>query len=91
MFSVFIIDILQYVISAHIIKEWTEKEEKKYWEKYRSIEECGDGKQIDYKKPKNLDRIVYWLWRAKIILFLSAIILFLCVLYTQSTPVYIGQ
>ncbi len=62
-------DILQFFISAHLLRWWTRKEEKQRWEAEKAIEG-------DYNKPWWLDYPAFFFFNLKIIsLFFSFIAL----------------
>ena len=73
LFAVLIVDIVQYGVSAWMVKRWTENEEQKNWKKYGSIDKDGDGKEIDYNKPRWLDTFAFTCWIIKMLFFLATL------------------
>lgn len=65
--SFFILDILQYFLGAHILRWWTQCEEKKMWEKKKKI----DG---EYHKPRWLDSPSFTLFNIKIVALFTAFV-----------------
>lgn len=55
----FIADILQYLLSALIIRFWTRSQEKAVWKEKQTID-------VDYQKPAWLDYPAFVLWWTKI-------------------------
>jgi hypothetical protein len=56
----FMLDMLQYMIAAALLRGWTMQAEKKMWAEKQTL----DG---DYEKPAWLDRPSYALWWAKVV------------------------
>lgn len=54
----FILDILQYFISAHLLRWWTRREEKAMWAAHKTL----DG---DYEKPWWIDKPAFILFNLK--------------------------
>ena len=80
LFAVLIVDILQYGSSALLLKQWTEREEEKNLEEHDSIDKNKDGEDLEYKKPRDIDKFAFLCWTLKIVFLLIAIILFLWIL-----------
>ena len=49
---ILLLDFMQYIISAVIMRFWIKKKEEEKWKKYGSIEKHKNGKEIDYEKPQ---------------------------------------
>jgi len=63
----FVFDILQYFLSAHLIRWWTRKEEKRMWEKEETIEG-------EYQKPWWVDSPAFIFFNLKAILLSAAFV-----------------
>jgi hypothetical protein len=59
----FMLDMMQYLIAAVLLRIWIRREEKKKWAEKQTIEG-------DYEKPAWLDHPGYALWLAKVVLLL---------------------
>ncbi|MEW8058542.1 MAG: hypothetical protein AB2787_03645 [Candidatus Thiodiazotropha endolucinida] len=65
--SFFIFDILQYFVSAHLLRWWTRKEEKKMWVKENTIEG-------EYHKPWWIDSPAFVFFNIKALMLFAAFI-----------------
>lgn len=78
---VFFVDILQYTVSALVIKFWTQKKEGRKHKKHKSITEDKKGKEIDYEIPRWLSHLPFAFWILKIGLFSAAAYYFFRMLF----------
>ena len=63
----FVFDILQYFVSAHLLRWWTRKEEKLMWEKEKTIEG-------EYHKPWWVDSPAFIFFNVKAIVLTAAFV-----------------
>jgi hypothetical protein len=61
----FLADVLQYFLSAHLLRAWIRKEEKRHWREHKTVEG-------DFDKPWWLDQPAFVLFNLKICALLGA-------------------
>ena len=61
----FTLDLLQYGVSAFILRFWMQRQEQKRWDETGTI----DG---DYPKPRWIDRPAFVMWCVKLVVLLAA-------------------
>lgn len=83
LYLILLLDILQYFIDSLILKFWTQKKEKENYKKHNSITKDKEGNEIEYEKPRWMDRPSFILWILKNILFLTTAAYFFCILFAE--------